>query len=83
MDLPDPSSGIRTLGWLAPRAPRPKPPAPGTLHPGLEPWRTSALLPWARPIFTPCCLESEAALVLWQEGNLMRLRDGRSTGGER
>lgn len=27
------------------------------------------VLPWARPVFTPCCLESEAALVLWQEGN--------------
>lgn len=71
-------------GW-PPRVPRFScpPPSPGTLHPGLEPWRTPLSSPEARPIFTPCCLESEAALVLWQEGNLMPLRDGRSTGEER
>lgn len=42
-----------------------------------------AHLLWDCPIFTPCCLESEAALVLWQEGNLMPLRAGTSTGRKR
>lgn len=55
----------------------PEPPAQAGALEGLAP------LPWAHPSFMPCCLESEAALVLWQEGNLMPLRDGRSTGEER
>ena len=64
---------------LRDQSPQPKPcpqPRPGALE-DLAPF------PWAHPIFTPCCLESEAALVLWQEGNLMPPRDGRSTGEER
>lgn len=59
------------------------PPQPRHSAPGPRAPADPALLLWARPIFTPCCPESEAALVLRQEGNLILLRDGRSTGGER
>lgn len=65
---PEPPDGVPPAQWLCTQA---------------RALEDLAHLPWVRLIFTPCCLESEAALVLWQERNLMPLGDGRSTGGER